>query len=111
MRCDQMVGRTAAADAFLEAKQIVNVNVCPTCGHRTDLSKKPEVIGRFYGMFDQEYPLHRFQLQDDCYAEEYLQAEPWSSGPMFFIGLRVYDAGNRLIQTFEWTEEEIDGNV
>lgn len=107
MRCDQMIGLPVSAEVYLEAKQIANVSICPTCGHQTVLSPR-EIIGHFYGMFDQEYPLHRFQLQDNCYAEEYLQADPWSSGPMFFIGLRVYDATGHLFQTFEWTEEEID---
>ena len=54
-------------------------------------------------MFDQEYPLHRHQLNNGFYADEILQASPWSSGPMFFIGLLVSDG-----KKFLWSEYEIE---
>jgi hypothetical protein len=53
-------------------------------------------------MFDQEYHLYRHALKDGRTADEFLQVAPWSSGPMFFIGLKVSDGVE-----FIWTEEEI----
>jgi hypothetical protein len=62
----------------------------------------------FHGMFDEEYTLFRHQLKDGRYADEYLQAQPWSSGPVSFIGLRVYDRDGNLTDNFYWDEYDID---
>jgi hypothetical protein len=98
MRCDQSCGLTKEAVAFLEAHE-VQPDPCPCC-HRTYPSPL-EVIGHYNG-FD-EYALFRHKLQDGRYADEFLQSQPWSSGPVAFIGLRLSDG-----QEFLWTEEEIN---
>jgi len=103
MRCDQFMGLPIEAEAFLEANQVVKI--CSECGHRTLPS---EVIGHYEGVFENEYPLSRRPLQDGGYADEFHQGTVWSSGPMLFLGLRVYDTNGVLIQTFEWSEEEIE---
>jgi hypothetical protein len=58
-------------------------------------------VGEYTGFND--YPLHRHQLKDGRTADEFLQAISWSSGPMFFLGLRVSDGTE-----FAWSEEEIE---
>ena len=83
MRTDQHIGLTVAARNFLKS---VGIN------HK-------KVISTYSGMFGDKYPLYRYYLGNGCYADEYLQTDPWSSGPMFFIGLRV--------SGFEWAEAEI----
>jgi hypothetical protein len=57
-------------------------------------------------MFGQEYPLFRHSLVDG-YADEFLQTSPWSSGPMFFLGLKIYGSSG-LLDRITWTEEEIE---
>lgn len=57
-------------------------------------------------MFENEYPLHRHVLKDGRYADEFLQACPWSSGPVAFLGLKVSDGTE-----FLWTEEEIEKHL
>jgi hypothetical protein len=54
-------------------------------------------------MFGTEYSLIRYYLPDGRTADEFLQADPWSSGPCFFLGLRVSDG-----QEFLWPQEDID---
>ena len=104
MRCDQFMGVTTEARKYLDSYKVVD---------RCNKCKRPfpptlKVIGHFAGMFDNEYDLHEYALSNDWTAREYLQAAPWSSGPCFFLGLKVYDDENRLRRTFEWPEVEID---
>jgi len=100
IREDQFVGFTPAADAFL-AEHEVPPEVCPHC--ERPFPRNLEVIGHFHGMFETEYPLHRRVLKGGRTADEFLQAAPWSSGPVHFLGLRVSD-GTELV----CTEDEID---
>lgn len=100
MRCDQFMGLTPAADAFLKENEIPQ-EVCECC--KRPFPRKLEKIGTYHGMFMEESPLHRRALIDGRTADEFLQASPWSSGPMHFIGLRVSDGTE-----FVWSEEEIE---
>jgi len=98
MRCDQPQGLPPAADAFLAEFEVPPV-CCETC--KRPFPRQLEVVGEYTGFND--YPLHRHQLKDGRTADEFLQAVPWSSGPMFFLGLRVSDGTE-----FAWSEEEIE---
>jgi len=86
-RHDQFIGLPTVATCYL------NDNKAPT---------QPEPIGMYYGMFDQTYPLYRYTLNNGLTADEFLQASPWNSGPMFFLGLRVSDG-----TLFQWGESDI----
>ena len=60
------------------------------------------------GMFDEDaYELTRHFTKDGRKVVEYLQACPWSSGPVLFIALR-YEDTNEPIQESLWSEEDID---
>jgi len=97
MRCDQHAGLTKAATEFIVENRLAS-DVCPCCNHV--LHSQKEKIGSYEG-FD-SYPLFRYALTGGRQADEFLQAAPWSSGPIFFLGLKVSDG-----QVFEWTEEEM----
>lgn len=56
------------------------------------------------GMFG-EITINKYELKDGSYAEEYVQANPWHSGPVIFMGLKTKD------RRFEWTEEEINSRI
>ena len=96
MRCDQFMGLPKVAIDFLREHEAT----CPCCKQSLP-DKRP--IGYYTGMFEDKYLLVRYTLTDSRTADEFLQAEHLSSGPMFFIGLRVSDG-----QEFTWTQEEID---
>ena len=100
MRCDQYMGITPEAQELLA--QNVQIDVCPCCKRAMPINR--EVIGHYDGMFGDQYDLHRIPLKEG-YAVEFLQEDPWSSGPMFFIGLTVYNGV--LERTFKWSDDEI----
>lgn len=108
MRCDQMMGLPLEAIAFIEEHAVSRV-VCPCCNR--PYPRMLEKIGEFVGMFEESYALLRHQLKDGKYADEFLQAAPWSSGPCHFIGLKVFNpAAGELdpVQVFEWLQSDID---
>lgn len=100
IRMDQFAGPAPAARKFLDAHE-VEPEICTGC-NRPFVFKRV-VTGTFAGMFGDEYPLHQRELRDGRTADEYLQASPWSSGPVFFIVLRVSSG-----EVYEWTEEEME---
>jgi len=100
MRTDQFAGLPAAAEKFLTESRRPP-RICQACGHVTETYI--EKYGHFYGMFGDQYPLHRHPLKGGGFAEEFLQTAPWSSGPIHFLGLRVGNGDD-----FTWTEEDME---
>lgn len=63
-------------------------------------------IGVVTGMFDEEvHTLLEYKLTDGNWVEEYIQAEPWSSGPVIFLALRDKESKRVIV---EWSQEDID---
>jgi hypothetical protein len=96
---DQFAGLPVAAETFL-AENRRPLRICSTCGHVT--KTYIEKYDTFLGMFMNEYPLYRHQLKNGQFAEEFLQAAPWSGGPIHFLGLRLSDGTE-----FKWPEEDM----
>lgn len=90
MRCSQPYGLPDHAEEFL-SDNASRVDQCPHC-ERHDGYRK-EVIGT-YGMFD-ELELYRYTLLDGSTADEFVQGEIWSSGPMIWLALKWKDADFR----------------
>jgi len=99
MRCDQQMGLPPEAITFLELNER-KPEVCPCCNRPYPKVLTP--IGLFEGMFETKYQLHRHELTNGKYADEYLQAAPWHSGPCFFLGLKIVNGLD-----FKWSESEI----
>ena len=97
-RSDQPIGITSEARNWLK-DYAIKPEICPECGHQEPLIL--EKIGTYSGF--NEYSLYRHKLTNGHYADEFLQCTPWSSGPVFFLGLRVSDGTE-----FTWTGEEIE---
>lgn len=108
IRMDQHAGIPPEARTFL-AENECQLDPCPCCGHVKDTPV--EVIGEYTGMFDENFPLFRHFLKDGGIAEEFLQAAPWSSGPVHFLGLQVFhvedDRTLTLIKEFIWSNTEM----
>ena len=98
------MGLTPEAIDFLKENE-VPAEVCEHCNR--PFPKALEKIDIFTGMFEDEYGLFRHFLKDGRFADEYLQAEPCSSGPCFFIGLEIH-GGTTPNQKFEWAQSIID---
>jgi hypothetical protein len=61
------------------------------------------------GMFNEEvYTLLKYETYDGLFVEEFVQAEPWSSGPHIFLALRFVNPEHLEIQESLWSEEEMD---
>jgi hypothetical protein len=96
MRCSQPQGLSSEAMEFL-SQNAIKLNQC-TCCQRHDGYKK-EVIDTC-GMYD-DVDLYRYTLVDGTMADEFVQYEVWSSGPMIWFGLRWQGA------EFVWHSDEL----
>jgi len=105
IREDQLQGLPASAEGFLNENCLMvdGTVMCPHCGKAICQVRKSERCGSFFGMFENEYALHKYFLKDGRTAEEYEQAAPWSSGPVIFLGLKVSDGTD-----FRWSEKDIE---
>lgn len=60
----------------------------------------------FFGMFGDTYPLYKYIFPDGRVYHEYVQADPWSGGPVFFIAFKN-DKGNWIPRSL-WSRWAID---
>ena len=58
------------------------------------------------GAFGNDFPLWHYKFDDGREYFEYVQAEPWSSGPCFFIALR--DSKGDPVPESLWPQSEIE---
>jgi hypothetical protein len=113
MRTDQPMGLPDEATAFLQENVLMKgANPCRHCQKPTIDVFDCEQYGSYTGMFEgQDYPLLRYKLKGGGVAEEFLQASPWSSGPVLFLGLKIKDAQGSLVREILWTDNEIRANT
>ena len=119
IRCDQPQGLSSGAYEVLNsAPEVLEytetiIRKYPD-GHEDKSTR--EVKGRYkrekteevyYGMFDNEYPFYRYILTDGRRYVEYMQADPWSSGPCFFLALKDEETGE-IVEESLWDEETIN---
>lgn len=116
MRTTQIIGLNEWAANLVHQTEIVEEIGC----YRTfsdarvePFNRKVEIpiaqvneVGSFVGMFDEEYPLHEYRMPDGRKYIEFVQAEPWSSGPCIFLALKD-DSGNSVPESL-WSDEEIN---
>lgn len=67
-----------------------------------------EVCGEIEGAWtDVVSNLYRYKGMHGVFLfEEYVQAEPWSSGPMYFVALKSLKTGEPVPQSL-WSDEEM----
>jgi hypothetical protein len=118
MRCTQIIGLSPQAHKFLEEnqKKVLIKCSCPDCEtyHIPMIIKEKYADASSQGMFDDGPSLFKYQLKDDTWIYEYVQACPWSSGPMIFTALawepvkNPYHIPDKIIQETLWSEQEIN---
>jgi hypothetical protein len=60
------------------------------------------------GMFEEQvHELVEYVTIGGSTVEEYIQAEPWSSGPVIFLALRFKETKEPIRQSL-WSEDDID---
>ncbi len=67
-----------------------------------------EEMNRIDVWYGAELVLSRYRFEDGRILEDYIQAEPWSSGPHTFLALRDAITKKPLPETL-WSEETIAG--
>lgn len=66
-----------------------------------------QVIGKLPGVWiPYVTDLHRYTMPDGKVYEEFLQCDPWSSGPVYHLALRDARTGKPVAKSL-WTDEEI----
>ena len=93
IRTTQFMGLSEKAQKFLQENvQSVKTEVPCECGKGTVMRKAWNQIPtgeKIMGMFEEEvHDLSRYFLKDGRIIEEFIQAEPWNSGPCIFLALR-----------------------
>ncbi len=64
-----------------------------------------EVIGHITGAWvDKVADLHRYTMPNGSVFEEFVQAEPWSGGPCYYIALK--NKKGAVVRQSLWTNEE-----
>lgn len=59
------------------------------------------------GIFDIEYPLHKYTFPDGKTIYEFLQAEPWSSSSGLIMFTALEDKEGERLRESLWTDKEI----
>jgi hypothetical protein len=89
MRCTQFIGLNERASKFLKKNATERpAIVCKKCGEVVSKEMDRSVYDHAFGMFDEKIPLHSYKLKDGRTVKEYVQADPWSSGPCIFTALK-----------------------
>ena len=113
IRMDQVFGLNEWAEKFVKGKRVFAYTervirtfpdgkgevVYPDRQVYKSSVKKEKSGEHFSGMFDEKYSLHKYTFPDGKVYFEKVQAEPWSSGPCFFLAL-VDEKG-------EWVPESL----
>jgi hypothetical protein len=115
MRCDQYIGLNGWAKRLVTRKQQVReigIQILPG-GVKKSFNRwrrvpvvRTEHAGVIRGAYKaQVAKLHRYTLPTGEQYVEYLQAQPWSGGPCYFIALK--DKHGNPVPESLWTDEEI----
>lgn len=119
IRCDQHMGLTGAAEELVRGNKVLlytekrkrtypdgRVEWTPS-QNIYDSDVREEDSGMSYtGMFEQKYELSRYIFPDGRVLTEAVQANPWSSGPVFFLALK--DEKGEWVKESLWSEEDIN---
>lgn len=118
MRTDQYIGLNPWARTFVEGQQeflyteevtrtfpsgeVLVIAPRKVMGTNVVLSQYDEIEGAFGNTF----PLFSYKFSDGREYFEYVQAQPWSSGPCYYLALR--DGKGNPVPESLWPQEEID---
>lgn len=108
MRCDQFPGLSESAKKFLETygkKRNKVVTIDGIVVEQKQILSEKIGMDKIIGMYEMEHKTTAYELQDGSWVHEFVQCEPWSSGPMYFLALKR-ETGEPIPETY-WTEEEI----
>jgi hypothetical protein len=113
MRMDQFVGLSEKAKRFLRENAVADHFEIRKNGEVMEEYDEPRQIKGRHAYQEaigfETHNLPGYQLKDGSVVFEIVQAEPWSSGHMYFTHL--VDAIGTPLWELQWTEEEIAVNM
>jgi len=111
---DQYIGLKPEAVNYLNREMVpVSATIDVDFATRTIESKietlvRREVYSQINGAWqDIVANLHEYTWPSGEVCREIIQAEPWSSGPMYFLCLEITGGENAGQKIYEWTDEEM----
>lgn len=118
IRTTQLMGLTYDANEIIRQNRVIlwTDNICRKHAngdiehletHKYDIPRRASG-NKWVGMFEEEGDLMIYTLLDGREVEEYIQAQPWSSGPCIFLALRDAKTKEPLPETL-WDEGSING--
>jgi hypothetical protein len=63
----------------------------------------------FDGAFMNRFPLMQYVLPDGTNYFEFVQADPWASGPHFFLALK--DENDSIVDGSLWFDDEVENLI
>lgn len=117
MRCTQFIGLNYWASDLLRrneeplyTKRVTHIlpNGAEEQQPDEEVRAVPKIpVGKWYGMCDDDGSvLYQYTLLNGTKVTEYVQAEPWSSGPCIFLALK--DENGDPIADSLWDDDEIE---
>lgn len=116
MRCDQYIGLNDWARAKVSethkvrevGTRILPGGVVEPFDRTINLPvAKVEKVGEIHGAWtDVVATLSRYTLPNGEVLTEYVQAEPWSSGPCYFVALK--DAKGKPVPQSLWSDDDLN---
>lgn len=119
IRCDQFMGLNEWASDFVKGEPVLvcteevtrvypdgrreTLEPCPVYESSVKMEESGEL---YYGIFENEHPLHKYTFPDGRVYFERLQAAPWSSGPVHFLALQ--DENGSWVPESLWAEWAIE---
>lgn len=124
MRCDQYIGLNKWAEKFVEGEIVQSLikgtktypdgRVVPYEATCTESTVEQRTYAVLDGAWTPEFlHLQEYTLPNGRVIREYVQAEPWSSGPCYFLALEEMHIDHEgkehwtPVEESLWSEEEI----
>lgn len=109
MRMDQYVGLSYGGQKFLEENAEVDHFQLLKNGEIVEEYTEPRKTrcGQIEGAFGNDFPIFEYSLKDGSIVYEFVQASPWSSGPVYFIALSYDEEAQNPVAESLWYEEEM----
>jgi len=117
-RSESYIGLNAWASELVEGEQVhaytETIHREKPDGTVTVIGPRDVMVSNVYitqyseieGAYGGSYPLLQYTFDDGTEIFEYVQAEPWHSGPCYYLALR--DSKGDPLPKSLWTDEELD---
>lgn len=109
MRMDQIMGLSEGGKKYLEQHAsrdlILTIRNGGLVDKKSQVSKEKSDWDSIVGMNGEDICFHKYLLKDGSWVFEYPQTTIYSSGPMYFLALKL--KGGKIVEETLWSETEL----